>query len=395
MSSRSRLMRHVAILFLAVAASNVALSQVRSGVDLVIIDATVVQRDGTPLPDLQADDFTVKVDGKVRRMLSVQFVRFGASPAPASEAVPRVDTPPRSTLEQDSSARLVVIVFDSGNIRAGIGRDAIQSVAPFLDRLHPADQVALLTIPPPGPGVEFTTDHARVRSALGLMAGSVNSSATRFNIGLSEAREIARGSREALTKVRLRECRGERPGGGCDAIVEAEARRIWGEAQERARASLNGLHLLLRHLEQVTGPKTILLFTEGLAADRFTPELRNVALNAGRARATLYVLHLDTPLYESASGMRAPISAFEDSDITNDGVRTLATATRGAYLRVIASPANALARIEREMSGYYLIGIEASTQDRDGKPHRIEVRVGRRELTVRHRREFVIHSPKD
>ena len=68
----------------------------------------------------------------------------------------------------------------------------------------------------------------------------------------------------------------------------------------------------------------------------------------------------------------------------------LADATRGAYLRVIGSPEGAMKRILRELSGYYLIGVEPDERDRDGRPHRLNVSVGRAGVTVRSRREFVL-----
>ena len=47
-------------------------------------------------------------------------------------------------------------------------------------------------------------------------------------------------------------------------------------------------------------------------------------------------------------------------------------------------------RILRELSGYYLIGVEPDERDRDGRPHRLNVSVGRAGVTVRSRREFVL-----
>ena len=46
----------------------------RSGVDLVTVDATVLGRDGAPIDNLGADDFRLEVDGRVRRVVSAQYV---------------------------------------------------------------------------------------------------------------------------------------------------------------------------------------------------------------------------------------------------------------------------------------------------------------------------------
>jgi len=42
----------------------------RTGVDLVAVDVAVVDRRGRPVEDLRAPEFSVKIDGEVRRVVS-------------------------------------------------------------------------------------------------------------------------------------------------------------------------------------------------------------------------------------------------------------------------------------------------------------------------------------
>src|SRR5213078_358151 len=49
-------------------------STFKSSVDLVPVDVNVLDRAGVPVADLTAEDFTLKVDGKPRRIASAQFV---------------------------------------------------------------------------------------------------------------------------------------------------------------------------------------------------------------------------------------------------------------------------------------------------------------------------------
>jgi len=44
----------------------------RSGVDLVTVDVGVIDQTGKPVDDLHAADFTVKIDGQVRRVVWVK-----------------------------------------------------------------------------------------------------------------------------------------------------------------------------------------------------------------------------------------------------------------------------------------------------------------------------------
>ena len=46
----------------------------RSSVDLVPVDVNVIDRSGRPIADLGAQDFSLKVDGKARRIASAQFI---------------------------------------------------------------------------------------------------------------------------------------------------------------------------------------------------------------------------------------------------------------------------------------------------------------------------------
>jgi hypothetical protein len=43
----------------------------------------------------------------------------------------------------------------------------------------------------------------------------------------------------------------------------------------------------------------------------------------------------------------------------------------------------ALARIESELSGYYLLAVQSAAADGDGRPHSLNVEIGRPGVTVR------------
>ena len=46
----------------------------RSAVDLVPVDVNVLDKNGRPVEDLEANDFTLTVDGKSRRIASAEFI---------------------------------------------------------------------------------------------------------------------------------------------------------------------------------------------------------------------------------------------------------------------------------------------------------------------------------
>src|SRR5260221_1630970 len=81
----------------------------RSNVDLLTIEASVRDKRGAPVPDLQPSDFTVTIDGRPRRVVSVQF--FRADTASGSRVTVGAPATPRHvTNEEATPGRVVVFV---------------------------------------------------------------------------------------------------------------------------------------------------------------------------------------------------------------------------------------------------------------------------------------------
>src|SRR5689334_13052657 len=53
----------------------------RAGVDVLAVDVAVVDERGKPVEDLRAPEFTVKIDGAPRKVISATLVRFDAEAA--------------------------------------------------------------------------------------------------------------------------------------------------------------------------------------------------------------------------------------------------------------------------------------------------------------------------
>jgi hypothetical protein len=61
----------------------------RASVDRVAVDFVAVNADGRPLPNLAADEITLKVDGKPRDITSLELVRLvPATPRPNQRCRP-------------------------------------------------------------------------------------------------------------------------------------------------------------------------------------------------------------------------------------------------------------------------------------------------------------------
>ena len=77
-----------------------------------------------------------------------------------------------------------------------------------------------------------------------------------------------------------------------------------------------------------------------------------------------------------------------------EGLEALTAAARGTLFTVTGSGQTLFDRIESEISGFYLLGVESDPKDRDGKTHPIRVEVARRGALLRSRRQL-LNAPAD
>src|SRR5207247_7738800 len=73
---------------------------------------------------------------------------------------------------------------------------------------------------------------------------------------------------------------------------------------------------------------------------------------------------------------------------------TVAGAARGTLCTVTGTGQTLFERIELELSGYYLLGVESDARDKDGKSHSVRIDVPRRGAIVRSRRQ-ILSTPAD
>lgn len=359
----------------------------RTGVDLLAVDVAVLDERGRVVPDLRPPEFTVKIDGEERRIQSFEFIAFGT----------RRGSDPGTDRTVTSNAglapgRLIVLVVDQGHIRSGTGRGATMAAARFLRRLNPEDRVMFAAIPEPGLRVEFTTDRGLIERALERTVGRAGPLGGYFNISLYEALAL-RSNRDpfALFNMMERECGTIRPGSiereRCEREVAAEADAIAAEVFRRTGETVRALERLLLELRFVDGPKTLLLLSEGLVVEGLGADVAELGALAAGARTSIYVLLLDVPRYDVTQA-EAPPTPEQDRRLETEGLEMLAGAGGGTVFRSAGTGEEVYERIVEELGGYYLLGVETTERDRDGRRRRIQVEVRRRGVQVRARREF-------
>ena len=364
----------------------------RASVEVSSIDVGVVDRDGKPIAGLTPSDFTVQVDGAPRRVLTAEWVSLVTPARPEPPPPP----PGYSTNENATGGRLILIVIDQPNIRFGGAAGLRKAVNGFIDRLQPSDRVAAVGIGPGSNSTPFTADKEKVKLAIARMPGSqMSRSAFDFNIAISEAMDIRKGDSFVTERVMRRECGEPAPDGSltveqglCRVRVEGTALTIAQSGAADADVTIGQLRALLTALKTIDLPKTMVILTEGfLAADQQASmiDLGNLALEA---RTSIYALKLDDQLFDiTQSGL--PPAPFADRQARAEGIELVTGAARGTLFNIGVGAESVFARIESELSGYYLIGVELGAADRDGKRHPIKVSVNRPGASIRSRRQLM------
>jgi VWFA-related protein len=375
--------------------------QFKSGVELLAVDVQVIGQDeGEPVLGLEAADFEVRIDGRSRRVASLQFLeqtsrtRFiQARPQPTD-----VRGTDAAGAGRAPDGRIFVLAVDENSFWTGHAQAANEAARLFIDRLADEDYVGLATLPGTGPFIAPTREHHRVREALDRVVGLKSTTLPgMINLAPSEVFDITAGDGDVLDRVVAREC--HPTDRACRKRVQQDAAVLAQEMGTRALQSISALRGLLDALKRVEGRKVLVLISGGLvASDRVggQPDVRSethaVGREAAAASTSLYVLHVDMSFLEAfspRSGKPAP-GLLRDSSAFVGGLETMAGAAGGQLFRVFTDADGAFDRVLRETSAYYLLAVEPLDSDRDGKPHRIEVRVNRRGTTVRARQTIVV-----
>lgn len=355
----------------------------RSSVEATSVDVTVVDNQGRPILDLKPEEFTVRIDNAARRVVTAAWTPLVTLTGPPPPSPPEG----YSTNESVSGGRLILIVIDQPNIRFGATQSIQRTVGEFIDRLQPSDRIAAVAIGPGNASTPFTSDRERVKRAIGRMSGMNRQFGwSDVDLAQTEAMEISRGTLGTLERVMTRECSGTVfELDDCRTRIQLQATQMSSDAQMNGQMTVGSLRTLLRGLAAIDAPKTLLFVSEGFPIDDQRGSVNDLGALAGAARTSIYALRLDNRLFDIADPTLPVTPAFERAMLI-DSMDSLAAAGRGGSFTINGAGDGVFARIESELSGYYVIGVEASPTDKDGAAHPIRVDVSRKGAVVRFRR---------
>lgn len=161
---------------LALAAVVVAEQQpvFRTGVEVIQLDVSVLDKDRRPVRGLTADDFTILEDGKPQKVLAFNAIDIpNPAPPPTPEAAWRRDVAPDVRENTTPEGRLFVIVLDDGLIpfEPQMINQARAIARGIVERMAPGDLAAVVYTASNQHAHDFTDDRARLLASIEKFRG--------------------------------------------------------------------------------------------------------------------------------------------------------------------------------------------------------------------------------
>ncbi len=393
-----------------------------SGVEIITVDAVVLDKDGRPVGGLTRDDFLLFEDGHPQAIASFEAFADESTEPPVVSGATRAVATPRPPSHK--GARAFVIVVDDQGLGPSRQTDVRTALTRFLSGLRDGDDVVFATT---SRDIWWTARVPEGREDLLALAARVRGRGSNDAIfpdaisdweayrianveGTSDARIDASGALalvapgQNLTERVVQRFLERRV---CDALAMAACRgHVRARAHQVDQRRLNRTRDVLSTIDRATfaltgarGRKSLLLLTEGFLND---PTVSAVQEVAGKAReANLVVYSLDVRgLMAATAGERAEASSppnareiglmrAEAMDFEAAGNAGLAEDTGGFAVRNTNDLAGGAARVAEESRTYYLLGFAPPSGKGPREWRKLKVEVKRPGLVVRARKGYL------
>lgn len=376
----------VAALALAVTAahSHAQTPVFRTGVDLIRVDATVLDANRMPVRGLTAADFTVLENGKPRPIVAFDAVDIPDPPPPAPDEAAWVQTAPRDVISNRvDERRIFLIIMDDATLpmEPHIIERAKRIATDVVSRMSDSDRAAVVFTANSGKAQPFTADRSRLLTAINAMrGGNVLSLVPEFS-GLSDpmyfmgaVRTITQSVETLLatpqgrkTLVLISTGVPQNPDGGIPQLSSMNSTRGESDMQNWLREEVG---TLFRRAE--LGHVSVYAFDPGGATGL-------------EDYAQLYYLKY------GASAQTAMLQASQYATRARDFLVDQANQTGGRAVVGTADPVAGVTQMFRESSSYYLIAFQ-SADTKPGRRH-IEIRTSRAGVTVETRQNVELMAP--
>lgn len=376
-------------------------------IDTVTVDVVVTDRQGNPVTDLTAADFTITESRTPQTIDSFKFIRIDddIDPDPARHrAILSLSDQERELLRDD--VRVIVIYLDDYHTRLGNSMAIRERLARFVRDLDPRDLVALMTPLMSTEAITFSRNHDATAGQILRFQGRKYDYTPQH-----PAEEVY----QYMTAQQIEHLRNQIVIQGLEGLA-----MYLGTVRDGRKSVVFVSEGMLSQIPP--GTRTTGLFggtggsmvppqtlQQQMAASGATSagawagqldlldQLRRVFLAASRSNTAFYPLDprgLAASEFSVADnvgfgGDRAALTA------SMDVLHVLALNTDGRAIVNSNDPVPALQQMRRDSSAYYLLGYTSTLAPRDGKFHPIRVTVNRRDVEVRARSGYWAYSDED
>jgi len=368
----------------------------KAQVEYVEVDALVTDAQGRSVRNLTRDDFQVLEDGKRQTITSFTLVDIPVERPDRPLFQPNALEPDVASNERPFDGRVYVLILDDLHTAALRSQLAKNAAKQFIQRnLGANDLMAVVTTGGRSDqSLEFTNNRRLLLAAVDKLMGqkltsaTINRSAEYFrqrDLGVPgriddpEDMERAHNARNTLTTVK--------------AVAE-----WFGGVRGRRKSILfvsegidYDIHDIIRSYDATPSSASSILDDTREAISAATRN--NVSIYAidprgltSLADETIGVSSL--PDFDDPSAGIGTSSLNNELRLSQDSLRTLADETGGFAAVNTNQFANAFERIVNDNSAYYVLAYYPPSNKRDGKFHKIDVRVTRPGLTVRSRKGY-------
>jgi VWFA-related protein len=326
----------------------------RTGVDLVRLDVSVLDRNRRPIHGLRAEDFTVLENGKPQPVVAFAAVEIPSAPPAAAGWMGEVGSDVANN--QLDLRRVVVIIMDDGMTAPddGVPNAAKQIARGVIERLGPND-LAAVVFTFHGKSQNFTSDRRQLIAAADSFSPKAMAAPSRFSAAAPNSRAMP-----ALGGPPL----------GC---------AMPGSGESCLTRTLKSVASALENTP--VGRKTIVLISSGTP---YTFRLEN--LDTGSDITDLQ------KTFRQLQTANVNVYPFDPRGLTQEGINSLqieslqmfAENTGGRATIATNTPWEQVPQVFAENSSYYLLGIRPG----EGKPgsfRRLRIRVAKPDAEVRTR----------
>ena len=376
-----------------------------SSVKLVLVDVAVHDRKGQVVRGLTANDFELLEDGRKQDIQSFAFEEVAtksngiesaalfssaasnstpvaAGGVPISVAPAAAANAPAAPLTQEDAAghRLLTLLFDTSSMQPEDVQKAVESAQKWVnDDMTPADLVAVASI---GSSLQvlndFTNSKETVLQTLSAFSGADGTAFDAVDASTAATDDANNTSSDDTT------------------AVDASAQELDTFNNDVRLRAIKTLAEALAPLQQ---KKAILYFSAGMqrSGTDNQVELRAAVNAAVRANVLIYPvdsrgLQAVVPGGDARQGSRGGRGAFSGQQVQQqftqlqaqqETLTTLAADTGGTAFTDTNDFGEAFAKVEKDISSYYILGFASTNPAKDGRFRRITIRLKNTKLDAK------------